>query len=284
MAIMNFGPTILRAGGLAFQKQTKLGMTVINKTGASIAVDKLVAITGYDVTSQRPKIVLADADIASHFDVWVTVAAIADGSTGIVYKGGMSSALLNTNSFATAGDPVYSSGTAGGFLVTPVSGSILVGFVVVKSATVGQIAWHIGLGQGNAASGGSGAAVAGMVIATMFVPAGAAAGDYDGRLFQADRPYIVTFVREQHQALGTDGGAVTLMVKKVPSATAKSAGTDILAAGINLKAANDTIQSPALHATPANYTLAAGDSLGLVTTGTLTAVDGVSVTVGLAPV
>lgn len=110
---------------------------------------------------------------------------------------------------------------------------------------------------------------------------GAAAGDYDGCFFIADEACEVVSVRERHQTLGTDGGAVTLMVKKVPSATAKAAGTDILSAGLSLKSANDTNQSGTLHGTAANYQLAAGDALALVTTGTLTAVDGVSVHVVL---
>lgn len=115
---------------------------------------------------------------------------------------------------------------------------------------------------------------------TFNIIAGAAAGDYDGAL---PIPYgsQVVSVRERHQTLGTDAGAVTLMLKKVPSGTAKAAGTDVLSAGLNLKSANDTNQSGTLSATPANLKLAAGDALALVTTGVLTAVDGVSVTVEL---
>lgn len=114
---------------------------------------------------------------------------------------------------------------------------------------------------------------------TFTIAAGAAAADYDGSGLILPFKAQVVSVKERHQTLGTDGGAVTLMVKKVPSGTAKAAGTDVLAAGINLKAANDTNQSPALHATVANSQFAAGDAVALVTTGTLTAVDGVTVTV-----
>lgn len=119
------------------------------------------------------------------------------------------------------------------------------------------------------------------ISVTANVPAGAAAADYDGRVFIADRAYQVVAVREQHQTAGSDAGAVTLMVKKVPSGTAKASGTDVLSAGINLKATADTTQSGTLHGTTANLQLAAGDSLALVTTGVLTAVDGVSVSVAL---
>lgn len=109
------------------------------------------------------------------------------------------------------------------------------------------------------------------------IPAGAVAGDYDGNIPIPDAAILVS-VTERHQTAGNDAGAVTLMVKKTPSGTAKASGTDTLSAGINLKATADTNQAGSLHATAANYTFAAGDSVSLVTTGTLTAVDGVSVT------
>lgn len=117
------------------------------------------------------------------------------------------------------------------------------------------------------------------IFHTFNIPAGAAAGDYDGVAFISPFKWQLVSVKERHQTLGTDGGAVTLMVKKVPSATAKAAGTDMLSAGLNLKSANDTNQSGAIHATLANIQGAAGDSIGLVSTGVLTAVDGVSVTI-----
>ena len=100
-------------------------------------------------------------------------------------------------------------------------------------------------------------------------------------MFIADRAYTVVAVREQHQTAGSDGAAVTIMAKKVPSGTAKASGADLLSAGISLKATADTVQSGSLTATGADLLLAAGDSIGLVTTGTLTSVDGVTVTVFL---
>jgi len=75
------------------------------------------------------------------------------------------------------------------------------------------------------------------------------------------------------------GASETLMVKKVPSGTAKASGTDCLAAGIDLTATADTNVSPALHATAANYTFAAGDGLGFVASGAPTSLDGVGITV-----
>lgn len=122
-------------------------LAVINKTGVTIDAGKLVAVSGLDATSGKPKIVLADADVAAHDDVYVTTAAIETDDEGHVYKGALSAADLNTNSASTAGDPVYLSATAGAFAHTAPTGATArvqpVGFVVVKSATLGQILWLI---------------------------------------------------------------------------------------------------------------------------------------------
>lgn len=139
---------VLRADGFIFKKRRTLGLRVINKTGSSIAVNKLVTVSGYDTTSKLPKIVLADADAAGlHTDVYVTKAAIANNAQGDVWKGFMSSADIDTSSATAAGDPVYLSTTAGGWTATAPTGAAVtqqvVGYVQVKSATVGQIAWDV---------------------------------------------------------------------------------------------------------------------------------------------
>lgn len=102
-----------------------------------------------------------------------------------------------------------------------------------------------------------------------------------GSFFIADRAYQVVSVKERHETAGSDAGAVTVMLTKVPSGTAKGSGTACLSAGINLKGTADTNAAGSLHATAANYTLAAGDALAAVTTGTLTALAGVTITVEL---
>lgn len=139
---------ILRADGFVFRGRRKFGIMVINKTGSTIATDKLVAISGYDTTTKLPKIVLADADSANlATEVWVTNKSIVDQKTATVFKGGMSAANLNTNSATSVGDPVYLSATAGAFTSTaptdPAARTVIVGYVQVKSATVGQITWDI---------------------------------------------------------------------------------------------------------------------------------------------
>lgn len=137
----------IKTDGVLFNSTKKIGIKVINKTGSSIAADKLVAITGFDVTSGRPKVVLADADVAGHEDIYVSPAAIANGAEGYVYKGYVSNNNLNTSAVTTVGDPVYLSTTAGAFTETAPTGSnaivVPVGFVMVKSSTLGKIFWNI---------------------------------------------------------------------------------------------------------------------------------------------
>lgn len=116
------------------------------------------------------------------------------------------------------------------------------------------------------------------ILIRFTIPAGAAAADFDG-VVPIPFAWRLVSVTERHQTAGSDAGAVTLMVKKVPSGTAKAAGTDMLSAGLDMKGTADTNQSGSLHATEANYTGAAGDGIGLVSTGTLTALDGVALTV-----
>lgn len=110
---------------------------------------------------------------------------------------------------------------------------------------------------------------------------GATAANYTAPFFIAKRSYVLISVTERHETLGTDGSAVTLMITKTPDGTAPASGTDMLSAGINLRATINTNQSGSLNATLSNIQLVRGDSVTLVTTGTLTAVAGVTVTLEL---
>lgn len=111
----------------------------------------------------------------------------------------------------------------------------------------------------------------------------ATAANYTAPFFIAERPYEVLWCMERHETKGTDAGAVTVMLKKVPSGTATGSGIDILTAGISLKGTNNTNQegiiSQARTTAIYNRRLSTGDALSLVTTGTLTAVAGVTVSV-----
>jgi hypothetical protein len=91
----------------------------------------------------------------------------------------------------------------------------------------------------------------------------------------------VVSIKESHGTAGSDGGAVSLEVYKAADGTAVGSGTNLQSAVINLKATADTVQTPALTATTADLTLAAGTRLGLKLTGTPTALASVVVTVEL---
>lgn len=119
--------------------------------------------------------------------------------------------------------------------------------------------------------------------ASFFLPGATAAtaGNYGVVFYTASRACQVTAVVERHATAGSDGGAVTVMLKKVPSGTAAASGTDTLTAGISLKGTADTNAAGTLHGTTGNLQLAAGDSLAVVLTGTPTAVAGMGLNVQL---
>jgi hypothetical protein len=146
---IDFGKRAVLAGGFVNDTYKFNGIKVYNETGSAIAADKLVAVgVTYDVTTGLPNVVLADADTVTHKDIYVTLSAIADAAVGYVFKGGKSAANLDTSGATTVGDPIYLSQTAGGFVHSKPGGSgvtvLPVGWSTVKSATVGQIHWHIG--------------------------------------------------------------------------------------------------------------------------------------------
>ncbi len=108
------------------------------------------------------------------------------------------------------------------------------------------------------------------------IAAGAVTGDFDGvQVVDPLHASKLAAVRMRYQTASS--AAETLMVKKVPSGTAKASGTDCLAAGMALNGSADTNISGTLHATAANTEFAAGDGVGLVASGTPTALDGVGI-------
>jgi hypothetical protein len=109
----------------------------------------------------------------------------------------------------------------------------------------------------------------------------ATAGNYGVVFWVAPVACKVVSATERHATAGSDGSAVTVMLTKVPSGSAVGAGTACLSAGISLKATADTNQAGSLSATASDYTLAAGDGLAWVLTGTPTAVAAFSATTDL---
>jgi hypothetical protein len=101
------------------------------------------------------------------------------------------------------------------------------------------------------------------------------AASVDKRFFVAPVACTVQKVTLCVTAAGSDGGAVTAMIEKVPSGTAIGSGTDVLASALNLKSTANTNAAGTLHGTAGNLALAAGDALAVDFTGTLTAATGV---------
>jgi hypothetical protein len=106
------------------------------------------------------------------------------------------------------------------------------------------------------------------------------ASSIDKVCFVATRAYVVKSITGRPTIAGTDGGAVTAVIKKAASAAAITAGTAVHASTFNLKGAADTNQS--LTITTADAAIPAGTAIGIDFTGTLTSATGV-VTVMLAP-
>ena len=94
-----------------------------------------------------------------------------------------------------------------------------------------------------------------------------------GVIFIAPFKCIFTSASEVHGTKGTDGSAVTLQMEKLTGTTASGSGTSLLSAGFNLKGTINTVQSAVLASIPKKtFSLAKGDRIGIVLTGTPTAV------------
>lgn len=100
--------------------------------------------------------------------------------------------------------------------------------------------------------------------------------------FVATRKFIVHGITGRPTIAGTDGSAVTAVIKKAASATAITAGTALHSSTYNLKGTADTIQALTLSTTASDLEIPAGTAIGIDFTGTLTSATGV-VTVTLAP-
>ena len=116
------------------------------------------------------------------------------------------------------------------------------------------------------------------VTADIYGTSAATSGNY-GIILVARYPIEVLMITERHEVLGTDGGAVTLDVLNVPNGSAISSGTSMLAATFNLKATINTNVIKQGVALTAARVLEQGAAIGLKTSGTLTAVAGVHITI-----
>lgn len=97
----------------------------------------------------------------------------------------------------------------------------------------------------------------------------------DNAFFVAHRAYRVHKISVRPLVVGSDAGAVTTTVKKAPSGTAIASGTVLHSSSADLKGTINTNQALTLSATTADLNIAAGDAIGMDTTGTMTAARGV---------
>jgi len=113
---------------------------------------------------------------------------------------------------------------------------------------------------------------------------------YFGMFFTAYWPCEVVGVSETHAVAGTDGGAVTLQLERLKPGVAAGAGEDILITAFDLKStANTPVEQSGFDfvRTPSTVDgwqprqLDAGDRIALKTSGTLTGLNYVLVTVYL---
>jgi len=104
-----------------------------------------------------------------------------------------------------------------------------------------------------------------------------------GHIFTATCPCEVMIASEVHSVAGSDAGSVVLDIQKLTGTTALGSGTSILATTFNLKSTAYTpVQKSGTGLSTARQ-LATTDRLALKTTGTLTALQGVQVTLYIKP-
>ena len=108
------------------------------------------------------------------------------------------------------------------------------------------------------------------------------ASSVDKIFYVAPRAMVVQSITARVEVAGTDGSAVTAVIKKAPSGTALGSGTALHSGSINLKGTAATNQSLTLSTTDGVVKLAAGDTLAIDFTGTLTSATG-AVTVAFNP-
>lgn len=120
------------------------------------------------------------------------------------------------------------------------------------------------------------------ITATLNDTAAATAANY-GVLFTAlKRGYEVMVVGEIHGTAGTNGSPVTLQLEKLTGTTAKGSGSNILVTAFDLKGTiNTLVKKEGVELT--GKTLAVGDRLAWKTSGTLTSLANVHITVYLKP-
>lgn len=214
-------------------------------------------------------------------------ASVAGTGGAVVITGG-----LGTTTGA-GGAITITSGAAGS---TGVPGAIAISVGAATAGAGSNITLTSGTGVGSTNSGGNvnivPGAAAGAGTPGEFQINSSTAGcipvsfNYTSTLvtqtfFTASRAYRIKSLIGRPRVAGS-GGACSLSFFKAPSATAVGSGTLLHSGTYDMTAAADANQTLTLSATVATVTLAAGDSIGYVLTGTATSAVG-SITVTLVP-
>lgn len=97
----------------------------------------------------------------------------------------------------------------------------------------------------------------------------------DMPFFVADRQYLLLALNLRPIVAGTDGSAVTAVVRKPGSGIAPSGGSGLQSSTFNLKGTINVNQSATLVANTATLTLSTAEALAFVITGVPTAARGV---------
>ena len=194
------------------------------------------------------------------------------------------------------GTSLLTDNTNAGPLVTQTANTTYNGTL---TATVATLRLATGDGLALKFSGASLTALAGLVITVTLVERASdrkevtftqhhvvGASDLVGltatTFFTADRDYEILDIREYHDVIGSDGGAVTIGVTVDTGTTAPGGGQVQTTSDFSIKATARTTQVGTLQVLGLRF-LQSGDRLSIKPTGTFTAAQGVNITVALAP-
>lgn len=206
---------------------------VENTTSSDIPAATLCYVSGYDETNGA---FLVSTATPGHPPTLVTLADLPDTEFGVAYQANVSQANLDTSTASAVGALVYlDPATPGAW--TFVVGDYIVGMVLVKNATVGQISWCINgvptialpLATSSGGTGGSYAtqqavinALVGAVSAGYFLR-GNNTNVVMAQIASSDVPVLKNIVEEVN-VKGNISGAVTFNLQDGNVATATSNG------------------------------------------------------------
>lgn len=152
-------------------------------------------------------------------------------------------------------------------------------FIKIDGTTIGGVSY---INVGTKTSANFVAAGTGGLQTVSFVYGEALALDSAFWVNDASRTYVVQSITCRPLVAGTDAGAVTAQIRKVPTGTAVASGTALHTGTINLKGTINTNQPLTLATNASVLQVNPSNALGFNVTGVTTAARGV-VTVAMLP-